>query len=224
MSTLDAEKFEKVAQSLSSAFSANTGGDGILEGVHIMQPLVTPIPHVSYSEGNVTEAQKRYELENAQLANVQNEIERYIAANNLSGELNTRLTEEGLVLTMREAAFFDSGSATIFPDSQSVIREIATILTTINQRVVVAGYTDNMPIHSQEFPSNWDLSTKRAVNFMRSMFALEPFLRPKRFSVAGYGEFHPVADNSTESGRKQNRRVEIIILRNYPNMVQSSPL
>jgi chemotaxis protein MotB len=89
------------------------------------------------------------------------------------------------------------------------------MLNTINQKVIIGGHTDNSRISTPEFPSNWDLSSKRSVNFMKYLFQREPTLRPERFSAVGYGEYQPLVPNYTDEGRQRNRRVEIMILRNY---------
>src|SRR5699024_6147241 len=89
---------------------------------------------------------------------------------------------------------------------------IADVLVTASPRqVVVAGHTDNVPIHNVHYQSNWDLSADRALNFMKRLLANEE-LTPSRMSVTGFGEYRPVAVNETATGREQNRRVEVLIL------------
>ncbi|MNN66255.1 Outer membrane porin F precursor [compost metagenome] len=80
--------------------------------------------------------------------------------------------------------------------------------------VIVSGHTDNIPISNHEFPSNWDLSSVRALNFMKILL-LNDQLDPKKFSAIGYGEYHPVSPNDTVAGRALNRRVEVSIIRKY---------
>ncbi|MDR2104278.1 MAG: OmpA family protein, partial [Deferribacteraceae bacterium] len=99
---------------------------------------------------------------------------------------------------------------------EPVARGLATLLTTVSQKVAVAGHTDNVPINTPEFPSNWDLSAKRAVNFLSYMLEKETLLRPERFSAIGYGEYRPTVPNSTAANRDRNRRVEVLIMRDYP--------
>jgi chemotaxis protein MotB len=94
------------------------------------------------------------------------------------------------------------------------------------KKVTVTGHTDNVPIHRPEFPSNWDLSVKRAVNFLKVLLENKQ-LDPRKFSATGMGEYHPVASNDTPEGRAKNRRVEVAILRDLmappKNSVQPSP-
>ena len=86
-------------------------------------------------------------------------------------------------------------------------------LLQIPQQVLISGHTDNMPINTMEFPSNWDLSSKRALNVMKYMLYNTPELKPERFSAIGYGEYRPMGPNTTEEERSKNRRVEVLILR-----------
>lgn len=92
---------------------------------------------------------------------------------------------------------------------------VAAILNSVNQKVVISGHTDNVPIDNFEYQSNWDLSTRRALNFMKYLLATSPDLDPSRFSVVGCGEYSPAASNDTEEGKAQNRRVEVLISRTY---------
>ena len=86
------------------------------------------------------------------------------------------------------------------------------MLAVLNQRITVSGHTDNVPINTREFPSNWELSSQRAVNFMRYLIA-DNSLKPERFSAIGYGEYRPIMTNETPEGRSKNRRVEVLIMR-----------
>lgn len=125
--------------------------------------------------------------------------------------VSLRETPEGLVLSLREVGFFDSGSATLRASSMEMFDHIATILASIQSNIRVEGHTDDVPIHTAQFQSNWELSTARATEIIRILLTREG-LGPDRLSAAGYGEHHPVASNSTEEGRRMNRRVDIVII------------
>ncbi|MCX7971131.1 MAG: flagellar motor protein MotB [Negativicutes bacterium] len=153
--------------------------------------------------------------ENNQLNNVQQAIREYIQKNNLSGDIESIMTAEGLLIRIKDNALFDTGKADIRPEGRKLGKELATLLSGIPQRVEVTGHTDNVPINNYDFPSNWELSARRAVNFMRYILEQNPGLQPERFSAAGYGEYRPVASNATVEGRSQNRRVEVLIQRTY---------
>jgi chemotaxis protein MotB len=160
--------------------------------------------------------ESREEKETDQLQKLQENIQGLIGNQELQGQLETRMVEEGLLITIKDELLFRSGSAAILSSAEPVAKGIATLLTTISQKVAISGHTDNIPINTQEFPSNWDLSSKRAVNFLRFMLERESLLRPERFSAIGYGEFRPLVPNSTAINRERNRRVEILIMRDYP--------
>jgi chemotaxis protein MotB len=118
---------------------------------------------------------------------------------------------EGLVISLREFGFFDSGSAAIKPESLPALDRIASILSIRTCRLRIEGHTDNVPIHTAQMASNWELSTARATEVIR-VFIIGHRFEPARLSAAGYAEFHPVASNLTAQGRAQNRRVDIVIL------------
>ncbi len=117
----------------------------------------------------------------------------------------------GIVITLQDYLLFDSGKAEIKSESKEALIKIAEELKTIKNKISIEGHTDNVPISSLQFKSNWELSTARAVSVLH--FFIEQGLSPDRFTVTGYAEYKPVADNETEEGRAKNRRVEIILWR-----------
>jgi chemotaxis protein MotB len=126
------------------------------------------------------------------------------------GGMTMRITPDGLVISLHEAGFFPSGSAEVRPASIPMLSILATTLPSGPLRV--EGHTDNVPIHTSQFASNWELSTARSTAIARLLLEHGP-INPANLSAAGYAEFHPVASNATEEGRTQNRRVDIILLR-----------
>jgi chemotaxis protein MotB len=126
------------------------------------------------------------------------------------GSITMHTTQEGLVISLHEAGFFASGSSEIQPSSMNLLTRLAASLPPGPLRV--EGHTDNIPIHTAQFASNWELSTARATTIARLLLD-HPNIHPGNLSAAGYAEFHPVASNATEAGRAQNRRVDIILLR-----------
>jgi chemotaxis protein MotB len=118
---------------------------------------------------------------------------------------------EGLVISLREFGFFDSGSVTLKPSALPALDRIASILAIRICRLRIEGHTDNVPIHNAQIASNWELSTARATELVRLLIVRYRF-SPERLSAAGYAEYHPVASNQTNEGRAQNRRVDIVIL------------
>jgi chemotaxis protein MotB len=118
---------------------------------------------------------------------------------------------EGLVVSLKEFGFFNSGSTTIKPESLPALDRIASILAVRICRLRIEGHTDNVPIHTPQIASNWELSTARATEVVRFLIINHRFA-PERLSAAGYAEYHPIASNLTANGRAQNRRVDIVIL------------
>jgi chemotaxis protein MotB len=117
----------------------------------------------------------------------------------------------GLVISLREAGFYDSGSTNPHPGSMGSIESIVTILRPTPYDIRIEGHTDNVPIHTDQFASNWELSTARATH-MAKLFIEHFNFQPQRLAASGYAEFHPVTSNDTPEGRGQNRRVDIIVL------------
>jgi chemotaxis protein MotB len=118
--------------------------------------------------------------------------------------------ERGLVLRLPEFLLFDSGQAQLRPEAMPMLNKLADILNLIPNQVIIEGHTDNRPIHTPQFPSNWELSTARAAALVRFLVE-EHHLDPGHLGAAGYGEYRPVEDNGDEKGRQANRRVELII-------------
>ena len=117
-----------------------------------------------------------------------------------------------IIIRIRERGSFPSGKADLSPGFDAVIVKFGNVLDDISGQIVVAGHTDNRPIHTDRFYSNWDLSSARAATVIRSIVESSG-QSPARFRVAGYADTRPIADNKTVEGRARNRRVEIFMLR-----------
>ncbi|WP_263384214.1 flagellar motor protein MotB [Granulicella arctica] len=125
------------------------------------------------------------------------------------GSLTMHTTSEGLVISLQEAGFFTSGSAEVQQQSRQVLMKIAAALPAGPMRI--EGHTDTVPIHTEQFATNWELSSERAIVIARYLFENGP-VSPADLAVTGYAEFHPIASNATPEGRARNRRVDIILL------------
>jgi len=135
-----------------------------------------------------------------------------------AGELKVALRNGRMVLELPNDVLFDSGQTLIKPAGKQALGKVATVLRTITGRhFQVAGDTDNVPIDTPQFPSNWELSTKRAVEVVH--FLLSQGMHPELISAAGYGEFDPVAGNDSADGRARNRRIEISLQPNIDELV-----
>ena len=130
-----------------------------------------------------------------------------------SGKLNVKIRRGKMVLELPSAILFESGKADLSDDGKKTLQEVAGVLVKIRKREFqVSGHTDNVPIKSSRFPSNWELSTARATTVLH--FLQEKANIPgERLSAVGFGEYHPISSNSTANGRAQNRRIQIEIKR-----------
>ena len=155
--------------------------------------------------------------ETGELSSLRQELEDALAPEIRKNEVAVTAGPEGLIVSLREIGFFDSGSAKIRASSQTAFGRIASLLSVRPYRLRIEGNTDNKPIHNAEFRDNWDLSAARATELVRLLIVKYSFA-PERLSAAGYAEFHPVATNDTEQDRAQNRRVDVVILRRTPTM------
>lgn len=124
--------------------------------------------------------------------------------------VSMKMGRDGLVISLREAGFFNSGSATPRPETLATLRQVAAALGRSPYDLRIEGHTDNIPIHTEEFDSNWELSSARATRIARLFLDLKA-IAPERLSAAGYAEFHPVASNETPEGRAENRRVDLVV-------------
>lgn len=150
-------------------------------------------------------------VENGDLAELETELETALASEIKRKEIAMRREPDGLVISLREVGFFESGSAQMKSSSQAAFDRIADMLNQRDYRLRIEGHTDNAPIHNAQFPSNWELSTARATEIVRLLIVRDGF-SPDRLSAAGFAEYHPVAPNFTAEGRGINRRVDIVVL------------
>jgi len=126
-------------------------------------------------------------------------------------EIEMRVTPEGLVVSLREVGFFNSGQAVLLSDGQSTLTRIAHVLNEKGFQIRVEGHTDDKAIHNSQFKSNWELSTARATEVV-SLLVEQHGFDPRLISAAGYSQFRPLASNDSEEGRKTNRRVDLVIV------------
>ncbi|KPV58171.1 flagellar motor protein MotB [Paenibacillus sp. A3] len=231
-SQTDQKKYQAIMQSFNSAF---TGGIGQFNFSNLIPLSTEPnIDQKKYDQPtdpatpNAAEQQQKQqqqmEKEQYDLQQLKQKLDQYIADNKLTTQLETKLTEDLLMLTIRDNALFSSGSATVKPEAKQLAGTISEMLAQYpDYRIEVAGHTDNVPIRTAAFETNWDLSAKRALNFMKILLENDK-IGPERFRSIGYGEYHPIDTNDSEAGRAKNRRVEVSILRSVkpPQMIDAA--
>jgi chemotaxis protein MotB len=123
---------------------------------------------------------------------------------------------KGIVIRLGESVLFNPGSAQLQPQAIEPLGQLATLLQETKGNIRVEGHTDTTPIHSAQFPSNWELSTARAIAVLRYI-SEQSNINPQQLSAAGYGAYQPIANNTTETGKLQNRRVDIVVFQTQNN-------
>jgi chemotaxis protein MotB len=195
MSTIDPAKFNVAASSFQNAFS------GVLEAfpsVLITQEVLTP--RLGGNEQN-----KRLAIDAAR------RIRKAVKSENLDEAIKVKVTESGLAIKVADPIGFDIGEAEIKPELLGTLRQIAEIIGRVpGTQIRVEGHTDDIPIHTRAFPSNWELSAARALNVVKFL-ATEGNIEPTRLSAIGYGEYRPLVPNTTDENRIKNRRIEIYV-------------
>lgn len=134
-------------------------------------------------------------------------------------EQNNKLTifqnSKGIVIRITDTALFDSGSAEIKTQAVGAIDGLAGVLADLKENIQIEGHTDNIPINSPLYPSNWELSSSRATSIVRRF--VNYGIEPSRLTAIGYGEYRTIAGNDTGEGRSKNRRVDIVVLNDKPS-------
>jgi len=173
-----------------------------------MGRLPTP-PGGSVDRPKMDELQKK--LENALALQIDNSI------------ISVRPNKEGIVVSLREAGFFQSGSTKLGPQTLPALAAIVKIVGPEKMNIRIEGHTDNVPIHNEKYDSNWELSTARATEIIK-LFITKFDLAPNRLSASGYAEYHPTASNDTAEGRATNRRVDLVILNSLSDAGVPTPV
>ena len=190
VSTVDADKLAPSASSMRSAFDGEK-----------RQPGPEPVLDLG---AIVAQARPRNEL-------VRDELARVLADAIAAGRLELIEDARGLVVSLPEHATFAPASTEMTATALELIARVATAVQPFDRQLRIEGHTDNVPIHTREFHSNWELSTARAATVIRFLIERVAF-DPRRLSAAGYGEFHPRVANDSPGNRARNRRVDIVIL------------
>ena len=157
-------------------------------------------------------------IEQQQLQALKARLDAYLKAHGLSSQVQTVISRRGLVVrVLTDKVLFDSGQATLKAPGLPLLGEVANLLNVEqNHQIAVEGHTDDVPIASAQYPSNWELSTARATTVVR--YFISHGVSADRLTASGYADLHPIVSNATDHGRQLNRRVEIVLLRNNPQL------
>ncbi|SKC74379.1 flagellar motor protein MotB [Maledivibacter halophilus] len=201
-SEIDAKKFQMIMESFQ-------GSAGVLRGGKTLDD--TQFVNNSTLEDDVTNNLK----EIRDLRALKESLERHLEENKLQDQILVELDNRGLLVRFEDNVLFDSGRAELKPESKKILEFMSKLLEQekfADKVIRVEGHTDSDPIKSsRQFPTNWELSTIRAVNVAR-FFIEETNMMPQRLAVSGYSKYHPVAPNTSSENKAKNRRVDIVIL------------
>ncbi len=190
ISAVDSEKLKELAEALQNSL---TGKQSVKE-----------LENLDDIKVDIEKDSNKYE----DLAKKLNEI---IEKNSLTEVIKIREEDRGIVLQVDESILFDPGKAEIKEGSIDILNTISKIIEETDNDIVAEGHTDNVPINTAKYKSNWELSTARAMNIVK-YFIENKNISPTRLSVKGYGEYNPIAPNDTPENRTKNRRVDILIV------------
>jgi chemotaxis protein MotB len=216
MGQSDKKKVEEVMQSIQASFGmANAGAVApkinVISSKSIsIMPSIKPELSIAPA-GKIGRGQGKVRAEEKDFRQIKSSIEAYLVKQGAQNKVALNITRRGLIVSLKEAGFFDSGQAQIKPEAYELINTISEAMTQYNNPLRVEGHTDNVPINTSLFPSNWELSTARATNGLK--YLIKHFdVDPDKISATGYAEFRPIADNATTEGRGKNRRVDLVML------------
>jgi len=215
MSSVNAEKFQALADSMNAAMSGGGSGDGSGVGIGIAS-FSSLLPSTSPDSSQMGDQAEQDELDQTAQA-----IQQYLQEYNLQDSVKLRVDERGLVVILADTTTFESGSAEIISSFIPKLIQIADILSKVDNYVRIEGHTDNVPAAGGKFKSNWEVSTARATSLVQ-LFISQSSIAPEKLSAIGYGEYRPIAPNDTEDGRARNRRVEIVVIRSKFNSVEAT--
>ena len=197
-SKIEKSKVEHFVASFTRAVSVLPGGVKVRPGDQARHSF----PDIAYEQG--------------EMALIFQELQRSLGELGLSDDLSFTSLRNGLVVRLADKALFDLGVAEISEAAFPILDKIGAIISKGSYFVEIRGHTDDLPIHTERFPSNWELSTARAVNVLRH-FLENKGISAERLSAAGFGEFQPIFANDNEELRAKNRRVEFIFTLEKPD-------
>jgi chemotaxis protein MotB len=238
ISSVNISKYQTLQQSLKAAFSGSilSGGKAILqsgsESTRAHTPATSEVPSIVPLTPNIPKPSDTTakQITKAMLAasasvreqsgfkKLQRELNAYAKSHGFGNQVQAVIEQRGLVVrVLTDKLLFNSGEAQLQAAGVPLLQEVSSLLNVDHQHpITVEGNTDNQPIQSSQFPSNWELSTDRATTVVRYLIAHG--VAEQRLSAAGYAALHPLASNATGTGRARNRRVDIVLDRIYPDL------
>jgi chemotaxis protein MotB len=194
MATFEPAKFKMTAESLQAAF-------GVLESF----PTIPIHPVIDIPKHTGDEQKKKQSLKDAE------ELKKQIESQNMQDAVKVEMTEKGIAIMLRDPVGFASGSADLKSQGKEIVTQIGDIIKkNPDLKVRVEGHTDDVPIHSAKYASNWELSSARALSVVQ-LLAKNTGIDPANLSAVGYGEYKPLVPNTSPQNRAENRRIQIFV-------------
>lgn len=204
ISSLDAVKFKEISQSLQSVLSGQTSNTIIEEqGPNDELPLDNPTYDREEDDLDPQVTDSTLEM--------YNQVKEYVATEGLEAEVTVSLNKSGIFVNIREAILFEPGEAVIKDGGRDLLGNLEGLFLQFENEIVVEGHTDNVPQYSVRYPTNWELSSGRALAVVRYL-SEEKSIPGTRLSAVGYSQYRPIAPNDTDANRALNRRVNLLII------------
>ncbi len=205
--TVEQEKWRQIKESLREALGADSVEElGTRQGLDVVKQVQTQV-----DEQTVHAVDEVGAMVNREMEDIISEVEEFVFKNKLSGEVRVSSDERGAVITISDVVLFPAGSAEMTPEGRKTLSQVFEVLQQFNYDVKIEGHTDNTPIHTLRYPSNWELSASRASEVAHML--IDDGFPPERLSVEGFAEFRPKVPNTSVKNRGINRRIEVVYQR-----------
>jgi len=225
LSSLNEGKYRVLSESLLDAFGRKAPAQVAPVVVPHVAPLVRPLPPPLPSAlpaRPVARPPDPQAAQREQMRAIAEDILKVLDALVRNGQVRVTQSNRGISVQINASVLFASGQAQLRPQSTRALQEVGKVLAPFKQNIQVEGYTDDEPISTNQFPSNWELSAARASSVVRLF--VDTGVAASRLSTVGYGPNHPVDSNDTLEGRARNRRVTVLILAEAPGKVVEIPV
>ena len=204
------QALERVARAIHSGFRAMGAAPGSAQ--HVIENHSPPATDPALDADSYLE-----------MAALQQQLAGSLSSSLAAGEIAVHKSPQGLVISLRELGFFDSGEAVLLPGAAQKIERVGRILMSRGLSLRVEGHSDNQPIDNANFHSNWELSAARAMTVLL-LLVDDAHYDPTHIAMAGYGPYRPVADNATPAGRRLNRRVDLVVFDAHAATAPAAPV
>jgi chemotaxis protein MotB len=212
ISSVNEGKYKVLSKTLVAAFTGQPTRAMPVEAADGVggRPRLVQLPPLPTAGAQSSAARSAHDALRQRLAQIARTLAERLSEQIRAGQVQVRLTPQGVVIDIHDNVLFASGSAQLGAGAQGVLHEITDELVRLPYQFQVNGYTDDKPIHNAQFSSNWDLSVMRSLSVVNML--ISQGVSPQQLVAAGYGQYHPVAANTTPEGRAANRRVSIVIV------------